>query len=74
MKREPRTLRVVTAPAIGSVIDAPPVLDASDHTIEYVCGGCRTPLLHAEAGQVHNVFIRCRHCGVYNVTDGGPSS
>lgn len=69
MKRERRLLKLVTAPAIGAVVDAPPVLNASDATIEFVCGRCQTPLMHAQEGQVFNVYIRCRICGSYNITD-----
>jgi DNA-directed RNA polymerase subunit RPC12/RpoP len=63
------SLRVVVARAVGSVISAPPVLDASSHTIDYVCGNCSTVLMHAEYGQVHNLTIRCTECGSYNSTD-----
>ena len=62
-------LKVVTAPAIGSVVSAPPVLQASSHTIDYVCGGCGTVLMHAEDGQVHNLTIHCLGCGLYNSTN-----
>jgi DNA-directed RNA polymerase subunit RPC12/RpoP len=61
-------LKTIPAPAIGAVVSAPPVLKASDHTIEYACGHCGTVLLHAEDGQVHNLTIRCTVCGSYNAT------
>jgi DNA-directed RNA polymerase subunit RPC12/RpoP len=63
------TLKTIAAPRIGAVVSAPPVLNASDHTVEYTCGTCATVLLHAEAGQVHNLTIRCTKCGSYNSTD-----
>jgi hypothetical protein len=63
------SLKTTPAPAIGAVVNAPPVLNASDHTIDYVCGYCATVLLHAEVGQVHNVTIRCTKCGSYNSTN-----
>jgi hypothetical protein len=63
------SLKTIPAPAIGAVVSAPPVLDASDHTIDYACGSCGTILLHAEDGQVHNLTIRCTVCGSYNSTD-----
>jgi hypothetical protein len=44
-------LKAVTAPAIG-VMSAPPVLIASDHSVDYACERCNTILLHAEEGQV----------------------
>jgi hypothetical protein len=30
-------LKVVTAPAIGVVLEGPPVLVASEHSVDYVC-------------------------------------
>jgi predicted RNA-binding Zn-ribbon protein involved in translation (DUF1610 family) len=63
------SLRVVDPPALGPVVSAPPVLSASDHTIEYTCGHCGAALLHAEQGQVHSLTIHCTQCGCYNRTD-----
>jgi DNA-directed RNA polymerase subunit RPC12/RpoP len=63
------SLKVITAPATGLVLDAPPVLRASDHSVDYTCGRCGTSLLHADEGQVHGVLIRCANCGSYNSTD-----
>jgi DNA-directed RNA polymerase subunit RPC12/RpoP len=62
------SLKVVTAPATGIVLDAPPVLKASDHSVDYACGRCDTILLHAEENQVHGILIRCTNCGSYNST------
>ena len=62
-------LKIVPAPAIGAVVGAPPVLNASDHTIHYTCGNCGTVLLRAEDGQVRNVTIHCTICGSYNSTN-----
>jgi len=50
-------LRVVTAPPVGIVMEAPPVLMASEHSVDYTCGSCGTILLHADQGQVHGVLI-----------------
>jgi DNA-directed RNA polymerase subunit RPC12/RpoP len=61
-------LNVVIAPSIGLVLEAPPVLVASDHSVDYTCGRCATVLLHADDGQVHGVLIHCRNCGSYNST------
>jgi uncharacterized Zn finger protein (UPF0148 family) len=58
-------LKVVTAPAIGVVLEAPPALVASEHSVDYTCGRCGTVLLHADEGQVHG----CANCGSYNSTD-----
>ena len=63
------SLKTITAPAIGSVVSAPPPIKLSDHTIEYACGHCGVILLHAEEGQVHNLTIRCSKCGSYNSTE-----
>jgi hypothetical protein len=35
----------------------------------FTCGKCGTVLLHADAGQVHNLIIHCTDCGAYNSTD-----
>ena len=63
------SLGIVTAPATGSVLDAPPVLKASNHSVDYTCGRWGTILLHAEENQVHGLLIRCTSCGSYNSTD-----
>ena len=63
------SLKVVPSSTLGAIISAPPILDASSHAIDYVCGNCKTVLLHAEDGQVHNVLIKCVVCGTYNSTD-----
>jgi DNA-directed RNA polymerase subunit RPC12/RpoP len=63
------SLRIVTAPATGIVLDAPPVLVASDHSVDYACGRCSTILLHAEEDQVRGFLIRCTKCGSYNSMD-----
>jgi DNA-directed RNA polymerase subunit RPC12/RpoP len=63
-------LRVIKAPRVGHVMDAPPAFEASDHTIGYTCGRCETILLHAEADQVQGLIIRCTKCGSYNCATG----
>jgi hypothetical protein len=68
MQNPQRTLRVVEARGTENVVDAPPVLIASSHTIDYLCGNCRTVLLHAEDDQVHGLFIHCTQCGACNAT------
>jgi DNA-directed RNA polymerase subunit RPC12/RpoP len=62
-------LKVLIAPSVGVVLEAPPVLRASEHSVDYTCGRCGTALLHADEGQVHGVLIRCTNCGSYNSTD-----
>jgi hypothetical protein len=62
-------LTVVTAPAIGVVLEAPPVLMASENSVDYACGRCAAVLLHADEGQVHGVLIHCKTCGSYNSTE-----
>jgi predicted RNA-binding Zn-ribbon protein involved in translation (DUF1610 family) len=63
------SLKVVTAPAQGVALKSPPVLIASDHSVDYTCGQCGTILLHAEENQIHGVLIQCSNCGSYNSTD-----
>jgi predicted RNA-binding Zn-ribbon protein involved in translation (DUF1610 family) len=63
------SLKVLPAPATGHVLDAPPVLKASDQSVDFICGRCGTVLLHADEGQVHGVLIHCKNCGSYNSTD-----
>ena len=62
-------LKVANAPSIGVILEAPPVLMASEHSVDYTCGRCATVLLHADEGQVHGVLIRCTNCGSCNSTD-----
>jgi DNA-directed RNA polymerase subunit RPC12/RpoP len=66
-KRVP--LRMIKAPRIGHVVDAPPILKASGHTIDYTCGRCEAVLLQADEDQVHGLIIRCSQCGSYNCAD-----
>ena len=68
------SLKVVHAPSVGVVLDAPPVLRASDRSVDYTCGRCGTILLHAEENQVHGVLLRCANCGSYNSTDAWAAS
>jgi phage FluMu protein Com len=63
------SLKLVQAPKIGAVVTAPPVLIASIHTVDYCCAHCATVLMHADAGQVRNLLIKCTACGSYNSTD-----
>jgi predicted RNA-binding Zn-ribbon protein involved in translation (DUF1610 family) len=63
------SLKVVSMPSRGIALTAPPVLFASDHSVDYTCGQCGTILLHAEENQVHGVLIHCANCGSYNSTD-----
>jgi DNA-directed RNA polymerase subunit RPC12/RpoP len=67
-ERQRRPLKLIEAPRIGTVLNAPPVLIASTQTIDYACGHCGAVLLHAEEGQVHGLLIRCSACGSYNAT------
>jgi predicted RNA-binding Zn-ribbon protein involved in translation (DUF1610 family) len=63
------SLKLVATPSKGIALKAPPVLKASDHSVDYTCGQCGTILLHAEENQVHGVLIHCANCGSYNSTD-----
>jgi DNA-directed RNA polymerase subunit RPC12/RpoP len=61
-------LQIIEAPRTGHVLQAPPTLIASDHSVDYVCGRCEAILLHADHDQVHGVLIHCKECGSYNKT------
>src|SRR3954451_3607974 len=61
-------LTVISAPAIGHILEAPPALTASDNSLDYTCGRCGTILLHADDDQVYGLLIRCSNCGSYNKT------
>ena len=61
-------LKVVIAPGTGHVLPAPPVLMASEHSVDYTCGNCDTILLHADENQVYGLLIECKKCGSYNAT------
>jgi DNA-directed RNA polymerase subunit RPC12/RpoP len=61
-------LNIVTARAVGHVLEAPPAFQASEHSMDYVCGKCNAVLLRAEANQVPGVVLRCKGCGTYNAT------
>jgi ribosomal protein S27AE len=62
------SLKIISAPSVGPVVSAPPVLIASTHTVDYTCGSCGIVLLHAEDEQIHNLQIQCTKCGAYNTT------
>jgi hypothetical protein len=68
-ERRTIALKVVPSSTTGPAVSAPPVLNASDQTVDYVCGSCNAILMHADEGQIHNVLIRCAICGAYNSTD-----
>ena len=65
-----KPLRIIDAPRVGPILDAPPALAFSNHTVDYTCGHCGTVLMHAEDGQVHELMIRCNRCSRYNVAEG----
>ena len=67
--RKRESLKLIETPANRHAVSAPPMLIASTHTIDYCCGHCGTALMHAEAGQVHNLVIHCTVCGSYHSTD-----
>jgi predicted RNA-binding Zn-ribbon protein involved in translation (DUF1610 family) len=68
MDNPQRRLRVVEAKGIENSVSAPPILYASSHTMDFVCGNCGAVLLHAEDNQVHGLFIHCTKCGATNAT------
>ena len=63
------SFKLVIPPFVGRAIDVPPILNASDHTVDFVCGNRGALLMQAEHGQVHNVTIHCLACGSFNTTN-----
>jgi predicted RNA-binding Zn-ribbon protein involved in translation (DUF1610 family) len=62
------SLKTIAAPP-GKFVTAPPILNASDHTSDFLCGKCSAVLMHAEENQVHGLTLRCTDCGSFNTTD-----
>jgi DNA-directed RNA polymerase subunit RPC12/RpoP len=62
-------LKLIPSPSAHHIISALPVLVASTHTVDYVCGDCGAVLMHADEGQVHNRVIHCVVCGSYNAAN-----
>ena len=62
-------LKVITGPATGYAIQAPPPITVSANTNHYLCGHCGTLLVVADTGQLHGLVARCRECGSYNAVD-----
>jgi hypothetical protein len=58
----------VEATGLGRTVHAPPILVASSHTIDFLCGNRGTILMHAEDDQVHGLFIHCTQCEACNAT------
>jgi hypothetical protein len=46
-----------------------PLLSSANGSVDYICGNCRTVLLHAEDGLMHNIVVLCTECGANNSTD-----
>ena len=61
------SVTVVPASSVDHFVNAPPVIVASDHSVDYACGCCGTVLLLAEEGQIYGLTIRCSACGTYNL-------
>ena len=61
-------LRTIPRPSRGAIVRVPPVIEAN-LGVDYVCGSCGTVLVLAEQGQIHNLQLRCTHCGAYNLMD-----
>ena len=65
----PKVPLKVIAPTSGPSLIAPPVLIASNHSVDYTCGGCGAVLLHADVNQVYNLVIRCSVCETFNTSE-----
>ena len=45
-----------------------PLPSRPNRSVDYLCGNCRTLLLHAESSQMHDLVILCTECGAKNST------
>jgi hypothetical protein len=57
-------LKTIVGPGHMGLVSAPPILNASDHTIDFTCARCGAVLMRAD-----NLAILCTGCGSYNSTD-----
>jgi hypothetical protein len=46
-----------------------PLPSDQNRSVDYLCGNCRTVLLHAESSQVRYLLVLCTECGAKNSTD-----
>jgi DNA-directed RNA polymerase subunit RPC12/RpoP len=46
-----------------------PLPSGPNRSVDYLCGNCRTVLLHAESSQMRDLLILCTECGAKNSTD-----
>ena len=67
VKKKP--LKVISAPRVGQILEVPPALTHTLHSVDHTCGYCGSVLMHAEEGQVQGLLIRCASCGSYNATE-----
>jgi predicted RNA-binding Zn-ribbon protein involved in translation (DUF1610 family) len=66
-----KALKIVPPPlAIGAVADAPPVLEAHEPTVEYICGNCGAALMRVDESKPHSLMVHCTGCDAYNSTAG----
>ena len=65
-----KALKVVPPPlAAAAVADAPPVLEASEPTVEFTCGHCGAALMRVDQSKVHALMVHCTECDAYNLTE-----
>jgi hypothetical protein len=58
MMSHPRfSLKLVTPPFLGRVLEVPPTLNASDHTVDFVCG-----LWRAGYARIHGAEVPRQQC------------
>jgi predicted RNA-binding Zn-ribbon protein involved in translation (DUF1610 family) len=70
-QQHPRiALKSVASPTTERFVNAPPILNASSHTVDFTCDNCGAVLMHAEEGQVRGLLIHCIKCGTFNSTGG----
>jgi len=59
--------------AIAAMANAPPVLEAVEPTVEYICGNCDAALMRVDQSKPHSLMVHCTKCDADNSTAGWPA-
>ena len=64
-----KTLKVIPAPLIEAVPQAPLAPEMPNPSVEFKCGGCGAVLIRGAEGKIYPLTVLCSSCGAYNATD-----